>query len=338
MRVALVSGAAAVGWLVVGATGAHAVDGLPELPGPSAGVVAQTANGAAGKVHQAGRQVALTAAPPDVAAAAVAVERALPVEIAQSTLEPVIAPVKEAVVVEPVSDLVAQPVETVLTAIEPLTDVVEQTLPDDVVPVAPGPAAVVENVLPGAPAAEEILRPEPVTGPVVGAPTATPAASDASVAPPERPAAVVPDPVMAPELKPQVLTAGTPAAAAQQTESGAQSANPSSSDFLAGLGQPLAAPTDSAASAVATSPLYAESSPTATSVLPSPGATASAAGSGGTGTPLRSAGPDSWPEVPADLPYLELFPHLSAGQSDLFSGGVDQPPAPPAFDPGSTPD
>lgn len=355
VRVALISGAAAVGWLVVGATGAHAADGLPDLPVPQASVVAEAVSATAEGVFPAGQQVVPSAASPEAAAAAVALEENLPVEpvgelleqpvdAARSTLEPVTAAVGEAVAVEPASGLLEQPVQTVLRVIEPVTDAVEQTLPvDDLVPVGPVPGAVVDNVLPGGPAAEEILRAGPVTDPVVNAPTVTPATLDASVAPPvaaapERPAAVVSDPIPGPELTIQAVPSETPDAAAQVEQSVAPRTNPSSSDFLAGLGQSVAAPTSSAAPTLTTSPLPVGTSPGSTSVLASPGATASATGSGGVGTPLRGAGPDSWPEVPADLPYFELFGHLRAGQNDLLSGGVDQPPAPPVFDPGSTPD
>lgn len=335
VRVALASGAATVGWLVAGAAGAHAVEDLPTVPeaGAPSAIARTVAGSTPGEVLEAAQRTVSAAAPSDVAAAE-------PLD-PRMTTEPGAALVErslEALRLQPLTGLVVEPVETVQPVVEPVARVVEDVSPVTVpAPMIPPVPTAVEGALPPVPVAEEILPVEPARAvgsaatpdPVPAAPPAEDGVESlATVASAQGPEA-------------ELQTARTEASAVTTPDVAvtARTARPSPGDFLAGL-EPFRAAAQTSSTTLAGTPFstLAEPSRAGGAVLPGTGATTSAAGSGGSGTPLRGAGPDSWPEVPAGHPCLELFPQRKAAQTKVFFAGIEQPPAPPAFDPGSTPD
>ena len=395
VRVALTSGAAAVGWLMLGATGADAAEDGLTLPAPNtATAITQVVAGPAPVdeallparetasaevlpgdpvaasmapaktlVQDAAPAVqepvaAVTASVEEIVGAAPAVDEVLPVEPVTRLVEDPVSVVQSPVetvetVVEPVTRLVEDPVsvvqspvETVQTVVEPITPVVEEIAPVTVpVPVVPASAAVVEDVVSAAPVVEELLPAAPVIRIVEDAPAPVvpdTAATPATPAVVETPAATVETPSAQPERLPaETSTSSGPVldqpAASTDVESSAQADRPSPADFLSGLAQFRAIA--ETATALNTAPALGEvSSAAGGTVLPGAGSTASAGSGGGSGTPLRGAGPDSWPVGPADLPYLTIFPQLTAAQDEAFFAELEQPPGSPAFDPGSTPD
>ncbi|MFI7484144.1 hypothetical protein ACH9EU_17230 [Kocuria sp. M1R5S2] len=415
VRLALASGGAAVGWMVLGATGAHAVEApstlsvedtaavvtrkVPE-PAPVGGVPqpVQAASTAAAPAEAllAGPGAAAAAPVEHVArATAPVVEVTLephPVPVVEVTLDPAAAPVEQVVVsapvvealpVEPVTglaenpvaavqkpadtvqhaidtvqhpvdtvqhpvDTVQHPVDTVRAVAEPVTAVVWEALPVPA-PVVEAPPAIVEGVVDAAPVVDEALPSAPVTRTVEGVPAlvgpALPGETAAPVAVENLPAAVTAETAVA---RPQTqgadtVSVGDPVVAQPPASSDAatfaRGAGASSADFLAGLAHSRdGTGTPVTLTAVPAPPDVQAFSAAGGAAVPGPGSTTWAGSAGGSGPPLRGAGPDARPGDPADLSYLTLFPQLAAAQDEAFFGGVGRPPAAPVFEPGSTPD
>ncbi|MFC4902947.1 hypothetical protein [Kocuria oceani] len=68
------------------------------------------------------------------------------------------------------------------------------------------------------------------------------------------------------------------------------------------------------------------------------GTSSSSTGSGGTGSPFGDSGADAWPGMPGEAVVLDLTARSTADGTELVRGAAEDLPAPPAFDPGSTPD
>lgn len=389
LRVAVSSGAAAVGWLVLGATGAQAseetlllpvqdaatgvgrtvaetaspqIDEVPSAPAPVSGepLSSGTATSPSGPVVASGSTVDVASPVPlpavDEAVAgawAVAgpgtdqlftvVERTVSAPVAEvlpaGTL-PQLTDGSALIVQDTVQDVVAPVVEQVVApvvapVVEQVTTAVEQTAPE-----VPG----VEPALPAAPRIDVQLPADTVVAPVpVDVVVEVPVMEDAEAPEPARqtPVPAGTDPGQPAPAATQVPGIHDGTAADTEVPTATSSAStppradrPSPAETLMNH-----APFPAGETAGPSSPWSGSSVPSGGAMLPGPGSTTSTgSGSGGSGTPARGSGPDSWPEMPGSLHFLPIFPQLTAADDDVFFGDIEQPPGPPAFDPGSTPD
>jgi hypothetical protein len=366
VRVALTSGLAATGWLLLGSTSAHAAEDTT----PVAGAVAVVETGGTiASVTDALAPIAdtlasATGAVDEVVATTPVVGKVVP----EGTVSTITGTTLD--VAEYPGSIVDDPVGTVETVTTPVTQVLA--------PVTDVLAPVTQVVAPISGAVDEVLPTTPVVGgitpPVSPAPELAPAAPVLGQPDIEVPAAPTP----APSSPAQVPgTAQTPAAV--QRAEGTLSVQ----DHPVDDRTPIAASTaaDRMFSREPAATARAATQTTVTGVAPAtllprfpwvvstagtgtgrdwahavatpagvaPGTAGSHGGApapsgsstssrGGPGSPFGSADPMGWPEMPAGISYLELFPRLSAGKEDSFFGAAGVLPTAPVFDPGSTPD
>jgi hypothetical protein len=368
VRVAITSGLAATGWLLLGSTSAHAAEETASVIGGISAV-------------EAG----------DTVASATAGSTPV-VTITGSTLGAVQDP----------ASIVRDPLGTVQSVTTPVTDTVDKVIGDapvvgEVVPkgtvttitgttlgAVQDPASIVrdplgtvrtvttpvsEVVTPISGAIDKAVSTSPVVGGIV------PPVKEASRLVPVAPSLPQPDLEVPAAATPRLTFPEQVPAAAQSAgdTAPAQNAPVTALDAAAAQafsGEPATtarAPTKTTSTGAAPATFLLQIHPTPSMAAASPGwdrpsavagrggATPSTAGSpttnggapapsgnnassgGGSGTPCGTNA-SGWPETPAGTCYLELFPRLIAGNGNSFFDPVENPPTAPAFEPGSTPD
>lgn len=327
VRMVLASGVAATGWLLFGATGAHAAEEPAVLTGPPP----------AATIH--GALTPVTGTVDDAIGTTPVLNDVVPQDTVTTLTDTTLGMVRDPVAA------VQDPVGTVKTITGPITGTVDELIGanpvvDGIVP----PMLKGPGLTPGTPAP---------TQPVAGSPAApvttippVPAAKQAphSTRPTQNAPALTPlstSPGAAARPGPSVPPATTSSPGADSTTR--IGVTPATSLHLNHRPLSMSAvgpgwdrtPTPSTGPAGA-SPGTAGPSSTSGGV-PAPSGNGSTSG-GGSGSPLGSADPAGWPGMPAGTFYLELFPRLIAGNENSFFGPAENLPAAPAFDPGSTPD
>ncbi|WP_152683312.1 hypothetical protein [Kocuria sp. SM24M-10] len=368
LRLALLSALTALGWLLLGATGASAaegpVGGLGHHLGGTVRDVLQPAPPAESPVPAPASPVELRTGPlveevtGTVGGLTGAVE-GLAVPLADA-VDSTVAAVPVVGGIAP-SGTVGTPARETTGLVEGLSGTVEAAARpvtgtvDEVLVQAP---VVGQDPVPGLPP----LVPAPGVAPVPSAPqtapldAGSPAEAPGTPVPPTsapsrdgvREAQVLDGAVAAPaERAPAGLTApavaGDPAAAAArlrtETVTPAAAIAPragviSPADLLRALVVP---PGGSGAVAAAQAPAEAGVHAGGQGVGTA-GTSSSSSGSGGTGSPFGDSGAGAWPGMPGEAVVLDLTARSTADGTELLRGAAEDLPAPPAFDPGSTPD
>ncbi|MGX5358685.1 hypothetical protein [Kocuria sp. KH4] len=370
LRLALLAGLSALGWLLLGATGASAAEtpvrGLGHHLDGTVRDVLQPAPAAEPPAPALLPPVELRTGPlvEEVTGSVGGLTRAV---------EDVAAPLADAVdgtaaQVPVVGGIV--PPGTVGTAVRETTARVEG-LTGTVDAVVRPVTGTADDVLVRAP----VVGQDPVTGPglppLVPAPGVAPVPSAPQTAPPdagspdeapgapapavldpspgdlpETPAAdgVLPAPAdRAPAERAEPAALGEPAVGAEglrgETVTPAVTTVPrtgldSPADLLRGLG---VAPSGRGAVAAAPAPADAGVHAGAQRVGTT-GTSSSSSGTGGTGSMFGDAAAGAWPGMPGEVVVLHLTARSTADGTELPRGAAENFPAPPAFDPGSTPD
>lgn len=370
LRLALLSALTALGWLLLGATGASAaerpVSGLGHHLGGTVRDVLQPA-------PPADPQAPAPVPPVELRTGPLLEEVTGTVGSLTGAVEELAVPVADAAdgtvaAVPVVGGIVPQ--GTVGTATRETTGLVEG-LTGTVGAVARPVTGTVDDVLVRAPVVGQDPVAVPGLPPLVPAPGVTPVPSAPQTAPPDAgspaeapgaPAPAVPAPSQdglpeSPALDGAVPAPAdrTPAALAEraalagpavgaerrrgETVTPGAATLPrtgiaSPADLLRG---PAVAQSGSGAVAAAPAPVDAGVHPGAQGVGTT-GTSSSSTGTGGTGSPFGDAGPGAWPGMPGEVYVLDLTARSTADGTELPRGAAEDLPAPPAFDPGSTPD
>ena len=366
VRLALLSALTALGWLLLGATSASAAEGpvsglghhlggtvrdvlQPAFPaespapapvppvelrtGPLVEEVTGTVGGLAGAVEELAVPLA-DAADDTVAAVPVVGEIAPPGTVGAAT--------------RGTTGLVEGLTGTVGAVARPVTGTVDDVLVRAPV-VGQDPVAV-----PGLPP----LVPAPGVTPVPSAPHAAPLDAGSPAEAPGAPAPAAPAPsrdgvpeapapdgaVAAPADRAPVALAERAALAEPAERLRAETVTPAASTAPradvaspADLLRALVVPQSGGAVAAAPAPVDAGVHAGAQGVGTT-GTSSSSSGSGGTGSPFGDAGAGAWPGMPGAAFVLDLTARSTADGTELPRGAAEDLPAPPAFDPGSTPD
>lgn len=346
VRLALLSGLAALGWLLLGASGAHAAKGSagelgshfgstvsdvlpaeplavapPPAPGPPIGlrsspVVEEVVGTVRGLPATGGELAAPVADAADGAVASVPVVggTVVPGTVDTATRES--------------TGLVEDLTVTVGAAARPATGTVDELLDRGAV-VGHGPVAV-----PGLPP----LGHTPLVAPALPVPRTAPL--DTAL-PPEAPGTPVrSDPAPSRDAPPEVRFVNATASAERGPAASADRP-------LRGTVAPAAAPTSGTGSSFSAALLRSAARPeTGTGAAPrtgapgvAPGGTgSSSSGTGSAGSPFGDAGSGAWPGVPREAAVLDLTARPAGGPTVLPRAAAEELPTSPASDPGSTPD
>ncbi|MFF0903260.1 UNVERIFIED_CONTAM: hypothetical protein RF653_06260 [Kocuria sp. CPCC 205316] len=346
VRLALLSGLATLGWLLLGASGAHAAEGSagelgshfggtvrdvlpaeplavapPPAPAPPVGLrsgpVVEEVVGTVRGLPATGGELAAPVA--DAADGAVA-----SVPVAGGTVVPGTVGTATRESTGPVEDLTV----TVGAAARPVTGTVDEPL-DRVSVVGHDPVAVA-----GLP---------PLGHTPVGAPAlpATRTAPLDTVLPPEAPGTPArSDPAPSRDAPPEARVVNATASAERGPAASAERQ-------LGGTVTPTAVPTSGTGASSSAALLRSAARPeTGTGAAPrtgapgvAPGGTgSSSSGTGSAGSPFGDAGSGAWPGVPREAAVLDLTARPAGGPTVLLRAAVEELPTSPASDPGSTPD